>query len=312
MKLYSFADKVPKGFTYVVEESIFHHPLHLRLQAPKGWYSFYIINEKSKTIHGCVNFHVEGSAATSHCRSPFGSYLFSESVPRSVLAEFLSFVEIKLKTPPITQVILKNSALLYDPDQVHMLESILEEKLYIVQQEETSALIPITNLTFESILHLSEKKRLRKCRDAGLIFRMEPLEKLRDVYDFLLECRSLKNYNLSMTYDELYRTTTTFPQHFILTTVAHGDTLVAANISIRVNSKVLYNFYHDHSKEYDALSPVVLLNQGLYQYAQKQKIKWIDLGTSQKDGGLNESLLTFKIRLGATPSPKRTYIKFLN
>ena len=49
------------------------------------------------------------------------------------------------------------------------------------------------------------------------------------------------------------------------------DELVAANISIRVNEKVLYNFYHDHHQSYNLLSPVVFLNEGLYQFCQQQK-----------------------------------------
>jgi hypothetical protein len=115
-----------------------------------------------------------------------------------------------------------------------------------------------------------------------------------------------------MSLDELTKVTTIFPDAFFVTTVTDKDQLVAANISIQVNSRVLYNFYHDHLSSYDALSPVVLLNKGLYQICQQRKLDLLDLGTSQIDGRLNESLLNFKLKLGAQPSNKLTFVKNLS
>jgi len=79
-----------------------------------------------------------------------------------------------------------------------------------------------------------------------------------------------------------------------------------------VYDDVLYNFYHDHSGDYDHLSPVVLLNEGLYNFCQRNKIGLLDLGTSNIDDKVNESLLAFKLHLGAQPSRKLTFFKTLS
>ena len=114
-----------------------------------------------------------------------------------------------------------------------------------------------------------------------------------------------------MSLQALQKVSQEFPGHFLLSVVKDGEKIVAANISIRVNSKVLYNFYHDHVNEYDAISPVVILNEGLYEYCQCEGLQLLDLGTSTRDGKVNESLLEFKIRLGAQTSRKLTFVKSL-
>ena len=138
-----------------------------------------------------------------------------------------------------------------------------------------------------------------------------PLQQLQKIYIFLDACRKEKGYSLSMSYAEIEKLAKVFPERIILTAVIDKNQIVAANISIRVYDHVLYNFYHDHASEYDSVSPVVLLNEGLYQLCQKEKVQFLDLGTSNIEGELNESLLNFKINLGAEPSRKLTFTKKL-
>lgn len=138
-----------------------------------------------------------------------------------------------------------------------------------------------------------------------------PLLQLQKIYIFLEACRKEKGYVLSMSFVEIEKLATVFPERIILTAVLDKNQIVAANISIRVFEHVLYNFYHDHASAYDPVSPIVLLNEGLYQLCQQEKIQFLDLGTSNIEGELNESLLNFKINLGAKPSRKLTFTKKL-
>jgi len=206
---------------------------------------------------------------------------------------------------------LKNSPEVYARVESERLRKVLIESGYETNAE-VSAVLPVTDKPFESALHHSERKRLRKCKESGLIFNQLALRDLPTIYQFLKGCREEKGYSLSMSLDELTRVTTVFPDVFFLTSVKHNDQLVAANISIQLNSRVLYNFYHDHQVSYDALSPVVFLNEGLYQICQHRKLDLLDLGTSHAEGKLNETLLNFKLKLGAQPSNKITFVKNLS
>jgi hypothetical protein len=306
---FSFHEGLPDGLTLNVDPGIFHDPNHLNLQAPLGWYSFYI--QHNEQVECVVHFHLEKGEASSPHRSPFGSYLFSDAITETELTKFVMFCEAKLAAQSIQSIVLKNQPETYSTERNTLLLNVLDKLGYIPAKEETSAIIPVTSKTFESGLHKSEKKRLRKCRESALTFEIMPIEQLQKIYIFLEACRKEKGYSLSMSFEEIKKLAKTFSDRIMLTGVMDKNRIVAANISIRVYDHVLYNFYHDHASEYDLLSPVVLLNEGLYQLCQKDKIQFLDLGTSNIEGELNESLLNFKLNLGAKASRKLTFTKNL-
>lgn len=309
MVLFTFHEGLPEELTFHVDPGIFHNPAHLALQAPAGWHTFYI--RQANAVEGLMQFHVNDHRAVSPFRSPFGSFLFSNAVNSITLQEFIAYCESRLAEKAVVTLELKNQPERYSPERNHRLETALLSTGYSIAKEETSALISITEAPFELGLHRSEKKRLRKCRDEALTFEVMPLTRLQTIYTFLETCRAEKEYTLSMSFSELEKLAQAFPERLVLTAVSDKTRLVAANISILVYDAVLYNFYHDHSKAYDHLSPVVLLNEGLYKYCQQHHIRMLDLGTSNLAGGVNESLLNFKLRLGAQPSRKLTFTKRL-
>ncbi len=256
-------------------------------------------------------FHIENDQAASPRRSPYGSFVFSDTLTESDLLEFVAFCERELKKKKIRTVILKNQPEVYSVQKSKLLNDVLTKLNYYVKLEEISAIIEITDQSFNSGLHKSERKRLRKCRENGLAFEKADLSQLQKIYTFLDACRKEKGYALSMTYPEIQKLVEAFPERIMLTTVVDKNKIVAGNISIRVYQHVLYNFYHDHTSEYDHLSPVVMLNEGLYQFCQENKIKFLDLGTSMIDGKPNQSLFNFKVNLGAKPSKKLMVCKTL-
>jgi hypothetical protein len=307
--VYSFQEGIPADYQQDFNPGIFYQKKHLYLQSPEGLYSFSMVDPIKKIIHGIIHFHLKDSLALSPLRSPYASYALSSEVSEKELEKFMVYTEAKLSEVGATRIIIKNPPEAYSIDHDRLLQQTLLKNNYIVQTEEISAIIPVTEASFESKLHRSEYKRLRKCRESGLVFRFVSLNQLPAIYNFLKTCRDEKGYNLSMTLEELVNVISVFPDHFFLTQVTLKEELVAANISIRVNEKVLYNFYHDHHRLYNLLSPVVFLNEGLYQFCQQQKLNLLDLGTSMKDGKINSSLLNFKLRLGAQPSRKLTFVK---
>ena len=309
---YLFQEGIPEGSTFDFDSGIFHNPKHLQLQSATGWRSFVMLSNVNRSIAALLHVHIEGENAVSPLRSPYGSILFSKTLASESITEFVNFIETNLKGKGVKKLTLKNPPEIYAPNESERLQKILTSLGYECT-EEISAVLPVTLEKFESALHHSEKKRLRKCKESGLTFNQLPLHDLSIVYEFLKTCREEKGYSLSLSLDEIKRVINVFPEEFFLTSVTTNDgQFVAANISIQVNERVLYNFYHDHLASYDALSPVVFLNEGLYQICQQRKLLLLDLGTSQAGGKLNESLLSFKLKLGAQPSNKFTFVKKLS
>jgi hypothetical protein len=310
---HSFQREIPSGFTFDFDSGIFHQKQHLLLQSPEGWRTYTLLNNARKTVEGIVHYHInsEGEAKSPY-RSPYGSYIFSERVSEKLLSEFVEFTECKLREEAVQRVSLKNPPEVYTPQQSALLNKVLLKSGYTIETVETSAVISIRDHSFDTILHRSRKSRLKKCHDQRFSFMSWPLSRVPEVYDFINACRSEKGYTLSMSMIDLQHVVNAFPNVFLLHVVMDGNHLVAASISIHVTKNVLYTFYYDHAKKYDAVSPVVFLCEGLFNYCRQGKIDLLDLGTANIGGKPNLPLLNFKLSLGAQPSRKLTFVKNLS
>ncbi len=287
---------------------LFHESKHLKLQSTGGWRTFVIA--KKDEIVGQVRFHQEGNVARASLRSPFGTIQFVENLPADILFSFIQFFETPLKKSGVGTVILKNPPALYAPFQNELLSVSLLNQGYQISNAEVGAVIKV-NTPFEKHLDEWELRKLKQAGESGLKSSAVELDKLEAIYQFILSCREEREQGLSLAYDELKKVVAIFPDRFILHTVQDGTTLAAAAIGIKINSQILYNFYSAHSKEYDSISPAVLLMKSLYEYCFAGKIELLDLGTSALDGKPNFGLLDFKMRLGAIPTAKYTFHKEL-
>ena len=77
------------------------------------------------------------------------------------------------------------------------------------------------------------------------------------------------------------------------------------------NARASLVFYWGDLPEAHAMSPVAFLADNLYKYCQREGITLLDIGTATDKGMPNVGLMTFKERLGCTPSPKLTCTKSL-
>lgn len=309
MKNYSFHEGTPNpSYEYDFEQSLFNLLDHRLLQHEEGWITFTVIHEKHKKIVAAIHFNITGSEAKSPLKSPFGSLEFSESVPAEVIFKFLQFIEVRLKAKGIEKIAIKNPPHLQGGKSA-LLYTFLFNLGYHVAEAEIGAAISITQADFVSSLNAWEKRRLRQAQDAGLIFRQLDIGRAEEVYDFILKCRQEKEYELSMDSKSLQQAIEKFPERYLLFGIMDHEQLVSASIAIVVTKNVLYNFYADHSKAYDLLSPVVMLVKGIYDYCAEQDIHTLDLGTSALHGKPNFRLLDFKMHLGAQPSMKITVEK---
>jgi len=298
---------LPAGYLPGFETSLYNQPAHLLLQSAAGWSSFYALNPKHHRIEAAMFFYVSGEEAFSPWRAPFGSVEFSETLPPESLFRFLEYIESRLSALGVTIVTIKNPSQRHAPAQLALLETFLFNLGYQVVDAEVGAVVSVSRdpMTIDDW----ERRKLRQAREAHLEFREMSMDHLDDVYFFILACRKQKNYSLSMTLADLRKTVIQFQDRYVLFGVFHDDKIVAASIAVRVSSQVLYNFYSDHDRQYDHLSPVVFLLDGMYQYCVSREVTVLDLGTSAIDGKPNFGLLDFKMRLRGQPTAKLTFQK---
>lgn len=291
--------------------SLFHTAKHLALGTAEVQ-SFFIIHPNRQVCCGEVHFHIDGATAISRMHAPFGSFLFNNRLAPEVISDFIDYCEHELKKNGVEKLVLVHAPNQYYAEQYALLHPLLFKKEFYLLDAEVSSLLHVERGNFSEALHEWEQRKLRQARVAGLQAICVPGEELQGLYDFLKGCRRQKGYELSMSYGEVEQLYLHFPEAIHLFAVYDKSRIAAAALCVVVNPEVLYAFYYDHHRDYDRVSPVVLLMEFIYRWCAEKKFRYLDLGTSTTaEGMVNFPLLAFKLHLGAVPSPKYIFQKVL-
>lgn len=306
---YDFRESpLSQNIPYAYERWLFHHATHLQLQASSGWHSFYAVHNAHHAIDAHLHVHIDGTQALAPYRAPFGSYQFRSGMPPVALYEFIAFTLSRLREKGVTEFVVKNPPLAYQHGAIDMLTTFqINLGFEVVQAEAGSVLDP--SREFRAGLDAWELRKLRQAEKAGLSFAVLDMTELESVYTFILACRTERGYPLSMDWETLRKTVMAFPDRFILFAAKHQEIVAAAAIAYNAGNGILVNFHSAHPRDYDHLSPVVLLLEGMMQYAREKGYRMLDLGTSALDGKPNFGLLNFKMRTGASVTSKLTLVR---
>lgn len=308
MRDITFHEAWPDGdVLYDYEPSLFHLPEHLALQSTSGWKSFYALDEKRLRIVASLFVHIDENRGTTAVRSPFGTIECSANLAVETADGFIRFCDTCLGRAAY-EVEIKMCPQAYAPRTHALIFSFLQAVGFRTSQVDLSACVAVSD-SFSTVIRRSEAQILNKAIEAGLRASLMPGDKLADAYDLIHRFHTEKTYHVSMTWPQLEKTATLFPGRYLTFGVHDGDNLIAAAIAVRVSSSVLSLFYIDHDSQYDKLSPPVLLIAAIYEYCDINHIPLLDLGTSSLPDGPNISLLSFKLRMGGTPSIKPTLRK---
>lgn len=262
-------------------------------------------------LYVVLNFEGPG-LARSPGQASFGGVQLAPGLPASALHPLLAATEATLRQHQQTRLEIRGYAACYDPTGAATLAEALGERGYLVALREENYHLATTH-AYEAHLHRSERRRLQRCRRAGLVVEQEPPFLVPAAYEFIAACRQERGQSLSLPLariEELFRT---FPrQHFLFSVRKPGTgDWAAVCIAIQVNKQVVYNIYPASPISENALSPVVLLNEGLHAYATASGASAVDLGTSMLASRPNESLLRFKRNLGGVADQRLTWQKVL-
>ena len=249
--------------------------------------------------------------ARSPAQAPFGAVQLAVGIGSGPLHQLLDEAESQLARRGIRQLALRGYPFAYDPAGAAILAETLRRRGYrVVLAEQNYHLDPAR--PYEAHLHPSERRRLHKCRRHGLHFEQEPPFLLPAAYAFIAACRQERGQALSLPLERVQELFRHFPrEHFLFSVRQTDGSWAALTVAIRVSERVLYNFYPASPLRYNALSPVVLLNEGLHAFARASDLAVLDLGTSTLDTGPNDSLLRFKRHLGAVAGLRLSWEKGL-
>ena len=303
------APRLPLAF----ESFLYLRPAHQALQAAAGpVLSFYA--EDLAAGHTVAQLHIaldaaDPGTARSPAQAPFGAVQLAAGVTVAQLHPLLDAAEAALASRGVRRLALRGYPFAYDPAGAAALAEALRQRGYrVALAEQNYHLDPARD--YEAGLHPSERRRLHKCRRHGLVFEQEPAYLLPDADAFIRACRQELGQELSLPLTRVEALFRHFPQaHFLFSVREPGGGWAALTVAIRVGERVLYNFYPASPLRHNALSPVVLLNEGLHAFARASRLAVLDLGTSTLPTGPNASLLRFKRHLGGVAGLRLSWEK---
>lgn len=259
---------------------------------------------------GRIAIHISSKGATSPLRAPFGSFEFFQSVTKPQLFFFLKNILLELEKWKVKEITIRNFPDLYHTSLSQKIASVARDWGFSIHTE-VDSIIPVTRYSFERIIKISERQKLRKSRQVFTFSQTKP-KKFKQIYLFIKQCRTERRQSLSMTYPALKRVMNVFPDRFYFFEVGNESETAAAAIVIQVNPEVLYTFYYAHSSRFNRISPTVMLLAGIYDFAKQRGVKKIDLGTSMLDGRVNRNLFHFKRSVGGVSNDRLIFKKFLS
>ena len=241
--------------------------------------------------------------------SGFGGIEFLEEAA-PFLDDFIKAVESWCRGHGVQEIMFKLPPWIYVP-RLPFLEDALAQNGYSVRFNEINQHIQVSSAALAGRMEPDEKRRLRRCYEAGFQFRQLNADDLPLAYELIERNHRRRGFPVTMTLEGLGKMFRYFPGSYLLFGVFDGDRLVATAVSIRVNPRVLYNFYHGSHEDYQHLSPIVMVIEGVYQYCQKLGYSYLDIGISSVKGKWNEGLYRFKKNCGCEDADKKLFYKAL-
>ncbi|MCU0339027.1 MAG: GNAT family N-acetyltransferase [Spirosomaceae bacterium] len=291
---------------------LFNTPEHVAQQSASTVLSFVLTDALTATeLLGVLHLFLENdTTARSPFRAPFGSFDVAEGVSHEALQWWLTEIETYCRRLNVNRITIKHFPECYAPSRAVFVKRGLSRSGFEVTQSFENQYIEIQSASFESQLHPSERRRLRKCLNAGFRFEQCLSPDVSEVYHFIAQNRQSLGYRISFSQDDLQRWLTLFPDHFYVFWVIDGTRIASLTLAVRAGERVLYNFCPANSPDYRSYSPAVLLTAGLYDYCQHNQITVLDLGISLDNNGIAKpSLIRFKRNLGAKSCLKMVFEK---
>lgn len=291
---------------------IFNEPKHISQQSDGPFYVITAFNTATGQAEARCTFFPKSPLAVSPFAAPFGSIEFSETLPDTILNDFLNVLHQTASEAGAHALRIVNYPHCYAPKQADKLTELLTEHGFTITETHQNAYLTIADKPFEHSLVAAERRRLRKCQQANFVFTQWIDPDISAVTSFIAETRHLQRYSLPLSAERLADLFRLFPNEFSVFMVSDCSTITALTVAVRVREDILYNFLPASHPNYSTFSPMVMLIGGLFAYCQQQDIRLLDLGVSlDGDHQPKPSLVRFKQNLGGQASPKLVFEKQL-
>lgn len=274
---------------------------------------YYWVDADQHTVHAHIAFTLVDEIAYSPHQLPFGGIEASIEIQQLALVEFLSQVESSLKNLGVKNIRIHQAPNAYFSQST--INDVLITRGYDIIQDRVFHTITVDDTALFDRMHKMEHRKIKKCRDAGAVFKELKKSDKVSAFQWIERFRTLDYKPPSMSWIDLRDVNQRNPKLYKVFGVFIDGHLVAATVLVIVNKQSVYHFLpasHVDFPGYKQFSPMVFLVNELYKWCQSNSIKTLDLGTSYVDMKMKTTLAKFKENIGGKPSEALSWQKTLS
>lgn len=296
---------------YFFESLLYNTYRHIAASNHADLYTYLLTLEGAQKAYAFIHFITDGNNAwTSLPQTPFGGVQQSGHLTERQFSFLFSCIIDDSGHRGCRRWLVLPPPSFYQPDYTVMHTHALKNAGFKDLRTDKYHAIKIDDHTFERHLAPAEKRRLRKSRKAGMsAARIEHFDAGR-IYTQIEQWHNSVGYRLSLSEDKFCALISACPSDVLVFQVSFAERPVALGVLISVDQNVLYHFLPAWDKDFRTYSPTVLLTEAIYNYAQAQGFRWLDLGRSLgNDQKEKPGLTRFKERLGAVEFRRTVWLK---
>lgn len=282
---------------------IFNEESYLSLW-PGEFVSCCLINTTSNRVAAFCHLQGVGNVALSPFQAPFASIYQQEEIRFEIILKFIRLMTSQLKQMGYNRVYLKHYPDFYAHYSSDKLITALFFDGFQIKQTDINHYLKVSRLPFEKIAKPMQRRRIKKCLRQEYKFQCHSNKELDIVFRKIQDFRMQKNIPVNINSTTLQMLFNRFPDRYHLFSVSDGERMIAVTCMVSVNKKILYNFLPASDPDYSSTSPMVFLMKNIYEFAQSNHYRFIDLGISSIKNQPQSGLISFKENLGGIPGVK--------
>lgn len=311
MSRFELHESPENGVELNFEEFLYNQPSFLKSNNDFPQKHFYYFDKQANQYVAHIVFSIDGGLAMSPIKAPFGGIEIAKDLSSEEIGEFLKSVEQALQSEGIQEIRVHQAPENYQEQEI-LFEAMIDSGYEEIQERIYHGINIDQEPLSEKMVDM-QRRRLRKCAEAGFVFKKYSKSELAAAFEQIDRWRTAAEKSLSMTWADLHNSSKRNPKtyHAFGIENEHG-LMIAGTIVVRVNDKVLYNFSPASYDVYNQYSPMVMLVNMVYDWGKENGYTHLDLGTSYVHKNVNTSLRVFKERIGGKPYSAWSWRKKLN
>lgn len=287
---------------------VFNSASFNELNRTKAERIYYLLFMDTKLRMGLIAGEKDGMLK-SPFSAPFGGFSFvkeniSVSIVDGVIESFCSFIE----EGDFEGSIIVPPPIIYNSSFITKQFSALFRSGFQIEDVDQDHFIDVTDFHNSYFNNISSKSRqnIRKGLKEGLNLKVCKTERERQLaYSVIERNRKQKGYYLSMSREEVFKTSKIVDADYFILMNGSSDP-VAAAIIYHVSKKMVQVIYWGDLPEYEKIRPMNVLAFKVFEHYARQEFNIIHLGTSSINSIPNYGLSDFKESVGCNVTPKLT------